>query len=295
MCFSGEMSAAFAALGLLLTWWIKTRTCNNMLAAGVFFYFTMEMLQAIQYFYGLATDLGTSGCDDLFNKFLTIIGFVHICAQPFFCHIINEALSQKPQKGFSDAHNRKLSKYHHQYQLIRKLCILGGLMVFARWPMSYIPGWSPTINNHSYEWIRGNEICMFKNKSMYHLGWSIPMADATYNIAGISLHLFLMFGPFFAMYEKRGMVVQGCFLYLTGPFMASLITPNLFEQASIWCFGSIAQIAVMLFLIRDTLIVKWGRGAHGTGKTMVELGKNRRAAQEEVTLTEKKGKTKHKA
>jgi len=34
------------------------------------------------------------------------------------------------------------------------------------------------------------------------------------------------------------------------------------EQASIWCFFSIAQIAIMLFCIRETLIINWGRGKH---------------------------------
>lgn len=34
------------------------------------------------------------------------------------------------------------------------------------------------------------------------------------------------------------------------------------EQASVWCFFSIAQISTMLFLIRETLIVHWGREKH---------------------------------
>ena len=70
-----------------------------------------------------------------------------------------------------------------------------------------------------------------------------------------------MFAPFFALYEKKGMVVQGCFLFLFGPYLAGLITPNLMEQASIWCFFSIAQISIMLFCIRETLISNWGRHA----------------------------------
>jgi len=56
------------------------------------------------------------------------------------------------------------------------------------------------------------------------------------------------------------MVIQGTFLFLFGPFLAGWITPNLMEQASIWCFFSIAQISIMLFFIRETLIINWGRG-----------------------------------
>ncbi len=31
-----------------------------------------------------------------------------------------------------------------------------------------------------------------------------------------------------------GMVIQGVFLFVFGPYLASLISPNLMEQASIW-------------------------------------------------------------
>lgn len=39
------------------------------------------------------------------------------------------------------------------------------------------------------------------------------------------------------------MVIQGCFLFLFGPVLAGWISPNLMEQASIWCFFSIAQMS----------------------------------------------------
>jgi hypothetical protein len=73
------------------------------------------------------------------------------------------------------------------------------------------------------------------------------------------------FAPFFVM--KWNMIIQGVFLWATGPFLAHLITPNLQEQASIWCFFSIAQIGFMIIVIRDQLIMKWGRNA----KTDVNL------------------------
>jgi len=77
------------------------------------------------------------------------------------------------------------------------------------------------------------------------------MADPTYVIPGAAIHSFCMFAPFFALYEKRGMVIQGVFLFAFGPYLAGLISPNLMEQASIWCFFSIAQISIMLFMIRQ--------------------------------------------
>ena len=41
--------------------------------------------------------------------------------------------------------------------------------------------------------------------------------------------------------------------------MASLVSNNIMEQASIWCLFSIAQIAIMLFVIREVLLREWGK------------------------------------
>jgi len=137
--------------------------------------------------------------------------------------------------------------------------------------MSFVPGWNHGADSAvQTEWLRGNKLCTFKSESMVHLGWSVPMAAPTYNIMGVGLHAFLMFAPFFALYQKRGMVMQGLVLYLTGPAAAALISSNLMEQASIWCFFSIAQISIMLFMIREVLIVNWG--SKGAGVSIKATG-----------------------
>lgn len=249
MCFTGEMSAGFAAIGLFCSWWVYTKTNNMELASGIFFFFTMEFLQAIQYMF-LATGLDDPTCHTWINRILTLLGFLHICMQPYFCHVINCSLT-------------KSEKYRDRYSVIKRLCVIGGFLLFIRHFLSFVPGlnlMNISDSNPSTEWLRGETLCTFKTESMYHLGWSVPMADPTYFVQGAGIHSFLMFAPFFALYEKKGMVIQGIFLFLFGPVLAALISDNLMEQASIWCFFSIAQIAIMLFLIRETLIVNWGRG-----------------------------------
>ncbi len=150
-------------------------------------------------------------------------------------------------------------------------------MLFGRFLLAY--QWPQTMNGPSTEWLRGSKLCTYRGMKVYslpfvkylfkfsignyHLAWSIPMADPTYVIPGAAIHSFLMFAPFFALYEKKGMIIQGIFLFVFGPYLAGLITPNLMEQASIWCFFSIAQISIMLFCIRETLIINWGRNSSG--------------------------------
>lgn len=240
-----EMSAAFAAIGLFASWWIWSKTSNTQLASGVFFFFTMELLQAIQYLF-IAPNLDSPICNTLINQILTIAGFLHICLQPYFCHVINASLT-------------KNAKYIDRYLVIKRLCLMGGFMLFGRFLLAY--QWPQTLNGPSTEWLRGQKLCTYRGN--YHLAWSIPMADPTYVIPGAAIHSFLMFAPFFALYEKKGMVIQGIFLFVFGPYLAGLITPNLMEQASIWCFFSIAQISIMLFCIRETLIINWGRNQGG--------------------------------
>ena len=111
MCFSMEMSAVFAAIGLAVSWWIYSRTSNTGLASGVFFFFTMELLQALQYFF-IAPALDSPICETLINKVLTVLGFLHICLQPYFCHVINCSLT-------------KNEKYIDRYGVIKKLCLIG--------------------------------------------------------------------------------------------------------------------------------------------------------------------------
>jgi hypothetical protein len=257
------MSFGFAGLGAALSWWIYSRTNNSDLALGVFFYFTMEFLQGIQYFV-IADDLNHSWCDHWLNKFLTLLGFLHICLQPYFCHVINASLT-------------KSEKYLWQYRAIKRLCLIGGFMLFARWLLTPVLSWQMDVSNgKSLEWLRGDKLCTFRGK--YHLAWSVPMTDPTYYTPSAAIHSFLMFAPFLALYEKKGMIIQGVFLFVTGPGLGMMITPDLMEQASIWCFFSIAQIFTMLFLIREKLILNWGREVHQKG-LLAEKSKDAQAGE----------------
>jgi len=182
----------------------------------------MELLQAIQYLF-IATDLTDPTCDTYINKVLTILGYLHICLQPYFCHVINCSLT-------------KNAKYIDRYVVIKRLCLIGGGLLFSRFLISYLPGFTTmdVSDFKSTEWLRGEKLCTFRGN--LHLAWSVPMSDPTYVIPGAAIHSFCMFAPFFALYEKRGMVIQGTFLFAFGPYLASWITPNLMEQASVWCF-----------------------------------------------------------
>lgn len=243
------MSGGFSMIGLFMSIWIYTKTDNLQLAIGVFYFFLMEFLQYFQYLY-------IDDCDNKTNQILTLVGYAHICYQPYFTHIINSALTKNP-------------KMLRMYIPILRLCLVGGSMLFARYffadsAESHFPahteinlttGQSTTDVPVSTEWLRGEKLCTVSGK--YHLAWIVPMSDVSYYTPSAAIHSFLMFAPFFVL--RQNMIIQGLVLWATGPALAAYITPNLMEQASIWCFFSISQIGVMLFLIRNVLVTQWGK------------------------------------
>jgi len=239
MCFDQTSSGVFAALGLGLSWYVYAYIKNTRMAMGIFFFFLMEFLQFVQHFW-------IDQCDTTINQVLTLAGFLHICLQPFFTHVINSSLTCS-------------EKTKAQFKVILNLCLLGGLCLFGRWFFTFFT--DPAANGTaaitsgacpSTEWMRGDKLCTYKGN--YHLAWSVPMVDGTYNpwTPGVAIHSFMMFAPFF-VFPKPLMWIQGAFLFLTGPALGAWFTSNLHEQASIWCFFSIGQIAMMVFLVRSSM------------------------------------------
>eukprot|EP01115_Flamella_aegyptia_P001505 TRINITY_DN124988_c0_g1_i1.p1 TRINITY_DN124988_c0_g1~~TRINITY_DN124988_c0_g1_i1.p1 ORF type:complete len:230 (+),score=18.74 TRINITY_DN124988_c0_g1_i1:3-692(+) len=195
----------------------------------------MELLQGIQYIF-------IDDCDNKWNQILTYVGLLHIVCQPFFCNLIHSGIA-------------KDEKIKQRYTIVLRLCVLGGLWLAMRIVLGHFYGWNDdlTQNGQSFEWVRGVNVCTFSGK--YHLAWSVPMYESSYLVPGVAIHSFLMFGPVLVI-DDLFTTFSGIFLFLTGPFMASLITDNLHEQASVWCFFSISQliIIVVTFLLKVHLI-----------------------------------------
>ena len=66
-------------------------------ATGVFYFVLMELLQGVSYSTARIADWtdaegeltrDSKQCESMTNQFLTILGFLHICGQPFFTHLM---------------------------------------------------------------------------------------------------------------------------------------------------------------------------------------------------------------
>lgn len=106
----------------------------------------------------IADNIDSPICDTTVNKVLTLLGFLHICMQPYFCHVINASLT-------------KNAKYIDRYVVIKRLCVIGGGMLFARHFLA--PYWSTMDFKRdgmyaSTEWLRGEKLCTFRYDAHKH-------------------------------------------------------------------------------------------------------------------------------
>jgi hypothetical protein len=233
MCFNQPMSGALAGLAVVAAIWSFLPTSkgglgNKWVGMGVAYFAAMEVLQYFQYFW-------INDCNSDINKILTAVGYVHICYQPLFTHFMNIAFAKRAESVA-------------KWRLVLRLCALGGTLLLARFLFAGYSPVHPTVGHESFEWLRGDAETLCTVSGKYHLAWVLPLYEPTYFTPSLFLHAFLMFAPFFVM-GNFVLFVQGTILLMTGPVLSAIITPNLFEQASIWCFFSIGQILTMLCVI----------------------------------------------
>ena len=229
MCFSGTMSGMFAGLGVLAAGTVYGTTGNKMMTVSILFFCLMEALQWIQYFY-IADDLKDTQCGNRINQFLTILGYVHIHFQPYFTNLYYQSF--RPWNGKAKPGEEK------QWQLVGRLCLvscfLGLLRLVPTTP-------DPLYYETTKDWLEGPSLCTYRGS--YHLAWSLPLAQSSYFIPNMGLHCFLMFVPVLCIGDIWE-IDAVAFLFGSGPLLASFVSQNPHESASIWCFFSTIQCAI---------------------------------------------------
>merc|ERR1712166_180310 len=265
MCFTQEMSGAFSLLGLIFALWVSKTNGNSNIIKGVLYFVAMETLQFVQYSF-IATDVdpaeptleqfaASPTCQSNANRFLTLLGLLHICFQPYYSAHLSCAFVTS-------------DKNVAQFELVKRLQLVGGVFLLGRYFFTLVDvaawGMDPRYGfdahrwsaKTSVEWLDGPMLCTYKG--LQHLAWSVPLAPVSYYMPSMGLHSFLMFIPFFVLDHgslSRNIPnwIAGAILFLSGPAMADWFTPNKHEAASIWCFFSICQVLGLVAILFSTM------------------------------------------
>ena len=216
MCFTEKMSLAVGITGILSSLYFYIFKKNIYAAVGIGYFSLMEVLQFFQY-------KVIDECDNQLNKFLTILGYLHICFQPLFANIWLFAFATNPNFIFL------------------YMAFFAGLLLSSR----LIVVSEDDLCDGRNEPLCGKETCVYSGNR--HLAWNVRLraAGKYWFTPSIGLHFFMWVIPMLTLFQLKPILA----MLLTGPYLGYFLTNNIHEQPAIWCFTAIFQMILTYALL----------------------------------------------
>ena len=224
MCFSLQASAVMAAVGAAVSYF-AWRRLNWKIGVFLLTFTVMQLIHVLAYIH-------INDCTHPLNQAAAYANHVHISLQPVAyligIHGILEAIGKS---------NRRIAQHYNV--LIYGALVAGALAILRLFGDT---------QHHSCEWC--GPPCSFSGK--HHVDFSVPLTKENYFAPGPFIHAFFFFivGLFISDGSAIATVLMAVITFVPAQFLQVSGT----EAATIWCFGSIAQIlitvALMFFLRR---------------------------------------------
>lgn len=223
MCWSGEASAALALAGFSGAGYALWKKEPAVLCLSLTYFSLMEALQSFTYSV-------INQCDNPSNQMATLLGYLHICFQPFFINAVS--------LYFLPSHiSKKIAPVAYS------LCLVATIMMLLQaYPFPWAGHCSPG------DTLCGNVLCSIHGT--WHIAWMVPLNEL---------------GSNFPWYYTVGFIIPALYgswrftLYhlITGPFFARLTTSNMNEWPAVWCLLSIGLLLLVVKTpIRKILFVR---------------------------------------
>ena len=226
MCWSGEASLAVTVAGAASTLYAVHKKESRLLWLPMIYFSLMELLQAYTY-------RVIDHCEMPSNQMATLLGYLHICFQPFFCNAV--ALYFIPRHVA-----RKVAPVAYT------ICFAAAIMMLIKlYPLTGVGQCTPGIRP-----MCGAKICSIHGN--WHIAWSLPINDVGEMIPSYLIAAFII--P--ALYGSWRWTL---FHLLAGPVLARLTTSNMNEWPAVWCLLSIDLLIIIVNTrVRHALFVrKW--------------------------------------
>ena len=238
MCFTKEWSITFTITSFSIAAWIYNgkgiwkqleKWQINRLTILFIYFASMELLQFFQY-------LVIDECDNYLNKFLTVLGWFHICFQPYFSNLGFSALDPKNQKE-----ERK-----EVWKIVLRIIAICGFLMSARIIIPYFVNLNENIMVFQPCTSRDEVMCSERTcteSGVYHLKWLFYLIRPSYLFPTTAIHFITMFITPIVF----GLHWASIVLFITGPGLTLLfVKAHPAEFASIWCFFSIAEAIITI-------------------------------------------------
>jgi hypothetical protein len=214
MCFSENISLAIGLTGIVSSLFFYQK--NVYASIGIGYFALMEIIQYFQY-------KVINQCNNKYNTFLTILGYIHICFQPLFFNLWLFAFVKNPNFIFI------------------KMSFIAGLLLVSR--LFFVKD-DELCDTHN-EPLCGKQTCAFSGNR--HIAWNLRLRapGKKWFTPSIGLHFFMWVTPVLTILQLKPILAT----LLTGPYLGFLLTNNIHEQPAIWCYTGIAQIIITHFLL----------------------------------------------
>jgi len=212
------MSFGFVLIGLAGILYLQNDTKHKYISYVLFFYVLMELLQTVQYY--LLND-----CENLWNRLLTEVAYVHIILQPILWNAYFYANSTKAEGGLFKA----------------------GIALAIAWGVFNLLGrllyGTPGVEGKTNSWIYGDKSCTYKGAS--HLYWQWTSADLGEWNATFIMYLLIWFVPALlsVTHFTTGMLIMGA------AFLSVIVSGymgDIREFPAAWCYISIPMLGIVI-------------------------------------------------
>ena len=223
MCFSKNASLLMAMSGIVCSLYSYNKNLHYFTLC-LFYFVIMQIIHYIAY-------LKINKCDDKTNQMMSRLNFLHISFQPF----ISLLASYEVFKKFNTITPNQLQ----QLKGIIIISLIVGIIQASRMYGNI------GINKHNCEYC-GSKTCSFSGK--HHVDFSLPLrTNPEYFTPSLFSHFTFLFLPFLLFNNTTRLIGFITFVFGMSP---SIIWPGISptESASIWCFGSIIHILLILAL-----------------------------------------------
>lgn len=215
MCFSENISLLIGLTGILSSLYFYNK--NIYASIGIGYFALMEIIQYFQY-------KVINECNNKYNKFLTKLGYIHICFQPLFFNLWLFAFTKQPNYIFI------------------YMSFLAGLLLTTR--IFDVKDYE--LCNNKTEPLCGINTCAYSGNK--HIAWNVRLrAPGMYwYTPSIGLHFFMWVIPVLTIFQLKPTIA----MILTGPYLGYFLTNNIHEQPAIWCYTEIAQMILTYYLLK---------------------------------------------
>jgi len=220
MCFSENVSLAIGITGILFSAYLHFIKKNDYAAIGVGYFSIMEIIQFLQY-------RVIDQCTNDYNKFLTNLGYIHICFQPLFINIWLFAFTKNPNF------------------LFLYMAFFAGLLLATR--ILFVKDYELCDEK---EPLCGKRTCSYSGKR--HIAWNLRMRTPGkyWFTPSFGLHFFVWTIPALLSFQWKPILA----MFLAWPYLPFIMNGGIWseihEQPAIWCYTEIAQLILTYFLLK---------------------------------------------